>query len=80
MKKLTSGYINYFQEDESTAGIKVVAFKNINPSNSFKLDYVRFIAKGINYMISSFVYWSNRNNRPVDHVILTNKYGKAIIW
>lgn len=73
MKKLTSGYINYFQADGSTAGIKVVAFKNINPANSFQLDYVRFIAKGINYMISSFVYWSNRNNRPVDHVILTNK-------
>ena len=73
MKKLTSGYINYFKTDGSTAGIKVVAFKNINPANSFQLDYVRFIAKGINYMISSFVYWSDRNNRPVDHVILTNK-------
>lgn len=73
MKKLTSGYINYFRADGSTAGIKVVAFKNINPANSFQLDYVRFIAKGINYMISSFVYWSNRNNKPVDHIILTNK-------
>jgi len=73
MKKLTSGYINYFQIDGSTAGIKVVAFKNINPANTFKLDYVRYIAKAINYMVSSFVYWSDRKNKPVDNIILTNK-------
>ncbi len=72
MKKLTSGYINYQLNDESTAGIRVASFKKIDPVNSYKLKHRRYISNAINYIVGSLVYWSDRYNKPQDSVIITD--------
>lgn len=72
MKKLTSGYINYHLEDATTCGIRVASFKKIDPTNAYKISHRRYISAAINYMVGSFVYWSDRYNKPVDSIILTD--------
>ena len=72
MKKLTSGYINYYLQDGSTAGIRVASFKNIDPRNSYKLEHRRYVSAAINFIVGSFVYWSDRYNKPVESIIMTD--------
>ena len=73
MKKITSGYINYYLNNDSTDGIKVSSFKNVDPINSYKLDHRRFISAAINFILGSFVYWGDRNNKPQNSIIVTDK-------
>ena len=73
MKKLTSGYINYYLDDSSTAGIRVASFKKIDPQNAYTLKHRRFISNAINFMIGSFVYWSDRYNKSQSTILMTDK-------
>jgi hypothetical protein len=74
MKVLKSGYINYFLADSSTAGIRVASFKNIDPQNAYTLKHRRFISNAVNLMVGTFVYWSDRYNRPQNTIIMTDNY------
>ena len=62
LKKIKDAYIGYRLVDGSEAGIMLHTMKNVNPMNSYKLDYVRYIANAFNFLLGRVAYYNKTNN------------------
>lgn len=71
MQALTEAYIGY-QSDQHVAGIKIKTFKNLNATNAYTVDYVRYVANAYNFILGRFAYFSRLKNRPVSEIIVTD--------
>ena len=74
MKKLTEAYIGYYDTDNSEKGIKISVLKpGMDPKNAYNLDYVNYIANAFNFIIGRVAYFSERYNRSIRDVIVTDE-------
>lgn len=73
MKKLKEAYIGYIDHDGTPRGIKLATLKpGMKASNVYNLDYIHFIANALNFIMGRIMYFSDRNNKPVSEVIITD--------
>ncbi len=74
LKPVKSGELIYYTTDDKTLKFKIKTFKNINPVNSFKADYVRYVANAYNFILSRFAYWYDRKGqKPQSYIILSTE-------
>lgn len=74
MAVIKEAYVGYLPTGETEKmGVKLsVLHPKLKPVNFNKLDYIRYAANAFSYIISLQVYWSNRYNKHVDRVIVSD--------
>jgi hypothetical protein len=75
MKKLKEAYVGYTTNEGSKFGVKlkVLHSKIKDPSNMNKLNHIHYVANAFSYMISLQVYLSDKFNRHIDRVIISDE-------